>query len=767
MTLFRFLGKFLFFFLVFQVIASAMTMGQDCSYEVFSDEFDYEGEPNPDHWNYETGGGGWGNNELQTYTDSRDNSYVSNGTLKIHAKKSESGAWTSARMVTSGKASWKYGRFEIRAKLPKGRGTWPAIWMMPQESVYGTWPKSGEIDIMEHVGYDPGIVHGTIHTEAFNHQDGTQKGGRIEVPDAQDNFHVYSIEWTPEEIKWFVDGEQYFSFSNRNATYKEWPFDQPFFLILNIAIGGDWGGAQGIDPELKEAVMEIDYVRVYKDFLPDFEVKGPEAAEEGEEVSFSVPFRDNVDYFWNIPEEAEVIEGEGTNTLTLKWGSTSGPVGCRIVSECEEKEGEVRYVKLIKRPIDAPFVVPSLDDENRPVWHVPEQEGGNSFYLRSVDEAVQVNYSVESPASNPWIVYPFAFLGDFSEFRAIELPVKVIDGDAPSVLRFDLVDKYGNVNTSDLFKINEIVSNNHFHIYRYTFGGSTAGWRMDEIVEARLYVNYGLSGKMGEGVLQIGDIQLAPEGFFPNILMPKGDRFEVTTETDETGWEVNEMVSEDITLSGGEQIKISYSFSEGSDENYIQLDFDQPVDLHEFREMHVEFAPDGDWPGKIEAAIIDRNGVHNPDDLFIMDNFSFSEDSSSLYHVFGDVEDGGVFLPNRVQSIRLWLDRENGSDGHVEFSINDIWFVPKDPENSIFDQRGFFDGQVWPVPADKFIYFKSDVRIVNSWEIYSLNGRKIAHGKISGRENKIDVSNLSEGFFVLLLESDNGQVFSRKIYIRR
>ncbi|MFW5710263.1 MAG: T9SS type A sorting domain-containing protein, partial [Bacteroidota bacterium] len=115
----------------------------------------------------------------------------------------------------------------------------------------------------------------------------------------------------------------------------------------------------------------------------------------------------------------------------------------------------------------------------------------------------------------------------------------------------------------------------------------------------------------------------------------------------------------------------------------------------------------------------------------------------------------------------LWLDRESGSDGQVEFSINDIWFTPKYPTNSIVDQRRFFDVHVWPVPADHFIYFKTDDRIVNSWEIYSMEGKKIAHGKISGRQNKIDVSNLSTGYFVLLLRSGNGQIFSEKIFIQR
>jgi beta-glucanase (GH16 family) len=179
--------------------------------------------------------------------------------------------------------------------------------MMPQKSVYGGWPNSGEIDIMEHVGYDLGTVHGTIHTEAYNHKIGTQRGGSIYVGDAHTEFHVYSIEWTPDEIKWFVDGEEYYSFRNPNLTYKEWPFDQPFFLIMNIAIGGDWGGAQGIDENLTEAVMEVDYVRVIQSSLPDFKVSGPENPEMNSEVEFWVPQIEGVDYNWTIPADAEIV----------------------------------------------------------------------------------------------------------------------------------------------------------------------------------------------------------------------------------------------------------------------------------------------------------------------------------------------------------------------------------------------------------------------------------------------------------------------------
>ncbi|HKK09642.1 MAG TPA: glycoside hydrolase family 16 protein, partial [Bacteroidales bacterium] len=173
------------------VVQDPVLMAQDsCEYLVWSDEFNKEGAPNPEKWGYDVGGHGWGNNELQNYTDSRANSFVQDGKLTIKAVKSNE-SWTSARLVTKGKGDWLYGRIEVKAKLPEGRGTWPAIWMLPTDWAYGGWPSSGEIDIMEHVGYEMGKVHGTIHTEAYNHSIGTQKGGSIEVENVATQFHVY------------------------------------------------------------------------------------------------------------------------------------------------------------------------------------------------------------------------------------------------------------------------------------------------------------------------------------------------------------------------------------------------------------------------------------------------------------------------------------------------------------------------------------------------------------------------------------------------
>lgn len=232
---------------------------------VWSDEFDYEGFPAEDKWRYDVGGHGWGNHELQYYTEKdQDNVSVKNGSLIITARKEnyEGNPYTSCKLTTKGKADWLYGRFEIKAKLPSGKGTWPAIWMLPNVENL-KWPEDGEIDIMEHVGFDPGHVHGTVHTEAYNHRKGTQKGKQIMLNDAQDVFHVYAIEWTPEKIDWFVDDKKYHTFENAHTGNAAWPFDKPFYLILNIAVGGDWGGAQGIDEDIWPQSMEVDYVRVY------------------------------------------------------------------------------------------------------------------------------------------------------------------------------------------------------------------------------------------------------------------------------------------------------------------------------------------------------------------------------------------------------------------------------------------------------------------------------------------------------------------------
>ena len=235
---------------------------------VWADEFNHAGLPDTTKWNYDTKGNsyGWGNNEAQWYVVAKkENTYVSKGTLKIIARNEPTSGknYSSGRLTTKGKGDWKYGKVEVRAKLPSGNGTWPAIWMLTSDNTYGGWPKSGEIDIMEHVGFDPDTVFSTVHTGKFNHMIGTQVGGKMGLPTATTEFHVYTMEWEENEIRSYVDGIHYFTFNDDKTGPEAWPFDQPFHLILNLAIGGGLGGKHGIDNTKFPHTFEVDYVRVY------------------------------------------------------------------------------------------------------------------------------------------------------------------------------------------------------------------------------------------------------------------------------------------------------------------------------------------------------------------------------------------------------------------------------------------------------------------------------------------------------------------------
>jgi beta-glucanase (GH16 family) len=233
----------------------------------WSDEFNYQGLPDSTKWTYDIGGNGWGNNELQYYTAKEPlNAIVENGSLKIIARKQliENRPYTSARLVTKNIVEFKYGKIDIRAKLPKGMGTWPAVWMLGKNISEVHWPTSGEIDIMEHVGYMKDSIFGTIHSAAYNGMKGTQKTKGIFISNPYDQFHDYGIEWTPERIDFFMDGVLYNHITNEHLSVKEWPFDQPFFLLVNLAIGGNWGGKFGVDENIFPAIFELDYIRVYK-----------------------------------------------------------------------------------------------------------------------------------------------------------------------------------------------------------------------------------------------------------------------------------------------------------------------------------------------------------------------------------------------------------------------------------------------------------------------------------------------------------------------
>ena len=231
---------------------------------VFSDEFDAAGVIDPAKWGYEIGY--IRNDEKQYYTSRSENVRAEGGSLVIEGRREtyQGYGYTSASINTRGRFEFLYGRVEVRAKLPTGNGTWPAIWMLGTNIGQVGWPTCGEIDVMENVGFEPTRIHGTVHTAAYNHVAGTAKGSSVTVANPWEDFHVYAMEWYSDHIDVFVDGQKYFTFRNEGAGSRTWPFDKPQYLLVNLAIGGAWGGQRGVDDSRFPHRYVVDYVRIYQ-----------------------------------------------------------------------------------------------------------------------------------------------------------------------------------------------------------------------------------------------------------------------------------------------------------------------------------------------------------------------------------------------------------------------------------------------------------------------------------------------------------------------
>lgn len=237
---------------------------------VWSDEFNQGETLDADDWTHEVQGPGWVNNELQTYVDGqaggRRVTELVDGKLNIHCFKGTNGSIYSGRVYAHVNEGWLHGYFEARILLPKGKGTWPAFWMMPVNNDFGAnpWPDCGEIDIMEEVGVDANIVSSSIHCKAYNHTIGTQKTQSRNIGTAESEFHVYACEWTEDYLRFFVDGEELMTFRNEGTGRDTWPFTYAFYPILNLAWGGDWGGYAGVDESALPVTMKVDYLRVFQ-----------------------------------------------------------------------------------------------------------------------------------------------------------------------------------------------------------------------------------------------------------------------------------------------------------------------------------------------------------------------------------------------------------------------------------------------------------------------------------------------------------------------
>jgi beta-glucanase (GH16 family) len=385
---------------------------------IWSDEFTASGAPDPGKWNIENWPPAVVNQELQAYTARPENVRVENGTLVIEARRDfyNGNEFSSARIHTAGKMDALYGRVEVRAVLPHIRGTWPAIWAMPTYLVYGAWPTCGEIDIMEHVGYDPGTIHASVHTETYNHSIGTQRTAQIQIPDFNTAYHVYALEWTPTQIKMFVDGVHYFTFANEGTGYREWPFDKPFHVILNIAVGGSWGGLHGVSKTGWPQRMTVDYVRVYSyDFGGDSQPPTAPSSLAGDPSSSSIslswgPSSDNYavkEYLVYkdgalqtvTPFQTHVLTGLAENTtytLAVKARDYSGNESAPISTAVQTRAA-------VPFPIPGRIEAEAYDAQVGVQTEATTDTGGG-INVGWIDAGDWMQYVVTASAAGQWVV---------------------------------------------------------------------------------------------------------------------------------------------------------------------------------------------------------------------------------------------------------------------------------------------------------------------------------------------------------------------------
>lgn len=324
-------------FLIFMFFGISQINAQ-CPTIMWQDEFDGN-ELDLNKWSYQIGDGcdqnlcGWGNNELQSYQ--QDNIVVSNGTLKITARKERirGSQYTSGRINSKGKADFTYGRFEASIKLPAGDGLWPAFWMLSTDEFYGTWPQSGEIDIMEYVASTPDEILGYIHYGEL-YPNNQSQGNTYKLPN--DNFynafHEFAIEWEPGEIRWYMDGILYSTKTPEDIAPANWPFDKDFHFLLNVAVGGNLGG--DVVDSMLPATMEVDYVRVYDGFRAYIDGETVVSNQEtGVQFNLgNVPSSTTVN--WTVPSGATIVSGQGSNTIQVDFGTESGIVTASFDNGC-------------------------------------------------------------------------------------------------------------------------------------------------------------------------------------------------------------------------------------------------------------------------------------------------------------------------------------------------------------------------------------------------------------------------------------------------
>lgn len=477
-----------------------------CEVLVWSDEFEGTGLPNSTNWNYDLGAGGWGNNEVQTYTNSTTNVRQENGKLIIEAIKS-SGNWTSARIKTQNKMTFTYGKVEFRAKLPTGVGTWPALWMLGQNISSVGWPVCGEIDVMEHVGKNQNVVQAAMHTPSSNGN--TVNKGSITIPTVSTQFHNYAVSWNADRIAFYVDDVLYYTYNPAVKNSDTWPFTADQFIIMNIAMGGNFGGPT-IDPSLTSARMEVEYVRLYEE-RTEPAITGPLFVYENQNsLTYEAPeYGAGVDYVWTAPAGVNIISGQGTNQLTVDWGDTdgtlvldlSGDTGCQINSTSIT-------VTTIVEPTGDKYLAHSFATNQLTGWTT---NGSPGVTLQLASNKLSANYTT---SSLKYIQYELPKAVDIHDYSIVKLPISIplASASVPELI-MTFRDGNGNETISTSFELEASEKDGITRLYSYNFDDR---WGQNNpVVNPNLMKYVRIYMLPGQGTFSVGDLY-----FYNNQTIP-------------------------------------------------------------------------------------------------------------------------------------------------------------------------------------------------------------------------------------------------------
>ncbi len=430
-----------------------------CEVLVWSDEFDGTGAPNSAYWNYDLGAGGWGNNEVQSYTNSTTNVRQENGNLIIEAIKSGNN-WTSGRIKTQGKKGFTYGKIVYRAKLPSGVGTWPALWMLGESITSAGWPACGEIDVMEHVGKNQNVVQSALHTpSSFGN---TQNKGSKTVSTVSTEFHEYAVSWNAERMIFSIDDIPFYTYKPTNKTAATWPFNANQFIIINIAMGGNFGGP--IDAAVTSAKMEVDYVRVYEERTAPL-IDGRSFLFENEQgIQYKAPdYGNGITYDWTVPVDATIVNGQGTNQVTVNWGPTDGTINLVVNGDtgCTDNTASLNVTTIVE-PTGLKYTIENFSNPLLPGW----TKNDNTIALQTIDNHLKVDYNL---SSLKYIQYEMPKAVHLSNYSIIKLPVRVESASAIPNLLLTLRDGDGKETITTNFEIKVVKNDGNFYTYSFNF----------------------------------------------------------------------------------------------------------------------------------------------------------------------------------------------------------------------------------------------------------------------------------------------------------